>query len=162
MGPEENSGFESASARERAKSLLLQELQHRAELLQVRDGLVKELQERLNTTMQSLENARSEVERLKQQRDSELPEQSIAIGATGRKGLNNKLLELGAAKAQAAAFLQTEERTRTSEGMNSTLREPEEVFGIQNEGNLLAAKDKAMESENVLSDGRKHEPKEPD
>jgi DNA repair exonuclease SbcCD ATPase subunit len=64
---------ESDPARERAKSLLLQELQNRTELLQAKDAIVKELEERLNTTAQALADARSEMEKLGTQRDGELP-----------------------------------------------------------------------------------------
>ncbi len=160
LGSELNSGSDSDPARERAKSLLLQELQNRAELLQERDALVKELQERLNTTVHSLESARTEVERLMQQRDAELPEQSTTSEAGERKGLNNKLLELGTAKAQAAVFPQAEEGKRV-EGMDPTLKEPGETLSVPNQGSLLATTDEAMESDNALSEGRKAEPKEP-
>lgn len=116
FGLEANSGSGVASAREQAKSLLLQELQNRAELLQTKDVLVKELQERLNATVHALENARREVERLLQQRNLELSVEAIAVepakSQLARKGLNTKLLELGAAKAQAAASLRAEEAKR--------------------------------------------------
>lgn len=110
---EANSASELTSVREEAKSLLLQELQNRAELLQTKDVLIRELQEGLNTTARALESARGEVERLLQQRDGELPDAAItqesAKSQLVRKGLNTKLLELGAAKAQAAASLRAEE-----------------------------------------------------
>jgi hypothetical protein len=50
LGSEAKGLTESDSARERAKSLLLQELQNRTELLQAKDAIVKELEERLNRT----------------------------------------------------------------------------------------------------------------
>lgn len=113
---EANSGSGLTSAREEAKSLLVQELQNRGELVQTKDVLIKELQERLNATDRALENARGEVERLLQQRDGELPDGAIAVEPAKsqlvRKGLNTKLLELGAAKAQAEASLRLEEGKR--------------------------------------------------
>ena len=116
LGSETNSLTESGSARKRAQSLLLQELQNRTELLEAKDAMVKELEERLNSTVHALENTRSELEKLAQQRATELPDQRPKNGpakepAEGllrpdRKGMNSKLLELGAAKARAAASLQ--------------------------------------------------------
>ena len=129
---EANSRTESSSEKERAKSLLLHELQNRTELLQAKDAIVKELEERLNTTVHALEDARSATERLVQQRDAELPEPPTKNGPTkDRKGMNSKLLELGAAKARAVASLQAGEAKRSSEAKDSTLKEP---GGILSEG----------------------------
>jgi hypothetical protein len=129
LGSESNMPGESGQQRKRAKSLLLQELQNRTELLQAKEIMVKELEERLNATVQALENTRSEVQRLTSQRNAESPEQPTKNGpakaqAEGlrqpdRKGMNSKLLELGAAKARAAASLQVEkvkEVLETDEG----------------------------------------------
>ena len=157
LASEANSLTESGSARDRAKSLLLRELQSRTELLQAKDTIMKELQDRLNTTVHALENARSEVERLVKQRDAELPDQLTKNGpakeqAEGllrpdRKGMNSKLLELGAAKARTALALQAEEAKRGSEANDSAMKEP----GDQSV--LLADKDKVLESD----DGRSEE-----
>ena len=157
LGSETNSLTESGSARKRAQSLLLQELQNRTELLQAKDAVVKELQERLNTTVHALENARSELETLTKQRDTELPDQLTKNGpakeqAEGllrpdRKGMNSKLLELGAAKARTALSLQAEEAKRASEANDSAMKEPGD------QGVLLADKDKVLESD----DGRSEE-----
>ena len=157
LGSETNSLTESGPARKRAQSLLLQELQNRTELLQAKDAVVKELQERLNATVHALENARSELETLTKQRDPELPDQLTKNGpakepAEGllrpdRKGMNSKLLELGAAKARTALSLQAEEAKRVSEANDSAIKEPEE------QGVLLADKDKVLESD----DGRSEE-----
>ena len=157
LGSETNSLTESGSARKRAQSLLLQELQNRTELLQAKDAGVIELQERLNTTVHALENARSELETLMKQRDTELPDQLTKNGPTkeqaegllrpDRKGMNSKLLELGAAKARTAFSLQAEEAKRASDANDSEMKEPGD------QGVLLADKDKVLESE----DGRSEE-----
>ena len=157
LGSETNSLTESGSARKRAQSLLLQELQNRTELLQAKDAGVIELQERLNTTVHALENARSELETLMKQRDAELPDQLTKNGPTkeqaegllrpDRKGMNSKLLELGAAKARTAFSLQAEEAKRASDANDSEMKEPGD------QGVLLADKDKVLESE----DGRSEE-----
>jgi myosin heavy subunit len=120
---EGNSATGPSLEREPVKGLVLQELQHRAELLQAKESLVKELQERLDTTVQALESARDEVKRLVQERDAELTDPSTEVK---RKGMNAKLLELGAAKAQAKTFLHGEEAERARERMDSTLQEPGE------------------------------------
>ena len=157
LGSETNSLTESGSARKRAQSLLLQELQNRTELLQAKDAVVKELQERLNTTVLALENARSELERLVKQRDAELSaqlpkngpakEQAEGLLRPDRKGMNSKLLELGAAKARTALSIKEEEAERGSEANESAMKEPED------QGVLLADKDKVLESD----DGRSEE-----
>ena len=157
LGSETNSLTESGSARKRAQSLLLQELQNRTELLQAKDAVVKELQERLNTTVHALENARSELERLVKQRDAELSaqlpkngpakEQAEGLLRPDRKGMNSKLLELGAAKARTALSIKEEEAERGSEANESAMKEPED------QGVLLADKDKVLESD----DGRSEE-----
>ena len=105
---------ESGPERKRAKSLLLQELQNRTELLQAKETIVKDLEERLNATVQALENARSEVQRLTNQGNTESPDRPMKNGPakgqteglrqSDRKGMNSKLLELGAAKARAASL----------------------------------------------------------
>jgi chromosome segregation ATPase len=126
LEPEAKGLTESDPARERAKSLLLQELQNRAELLQAKDAIVKELEERLNTTAQALADARSEMERLVTQRDGklaaigdqltkiELPrEQPEGLLRPDRKGMNSQLLELGAAKARTASIQAEEAKPAT-------------------------------------------------
>jgi chromosome segregation ATPase len=148
---------ESGPARKRAQSLLLQELQNRAELLEAKDAVVKELQERLNATVHALENARSELEKLAKQHDTQVSDQLPKNGLAkeqvegllqpDRKGMNSKLLELGAAKARTALSLQAEEAKRASEANDSAMKEPEE------QGVLLADKDKVLESD----DGRSKE-----
>jgi chromosome segregation ATPase len=157
LGSKTSSLTETRSARKRAQSLLLQELQNRTELLQAKDAVVKELQERLNATVHALESARSELETLMKQRDAELPDQLTKNGpakeqAEGllrpdRKGMNSKLLELGAAKARTALSLQAEEAKRASEANDSEMKEP----GDQSV--LLADKDKVLE----IDDGRNDE-----
>jgi len=157
LGSETNSLTETRSARKRAQSLLLQELQNRTELLQAKDAVVKELQERLNATVHALENARSELETLMKQRDPELPDQLLKNGPAkeqaggllrpDRKGMNSKLLELGAAKARTALSLQAEEAKRASEANDSAIKEPEE------QGVLLADKDKVLGSDHGRSEG---------
>jgi chromosome segregation ATPase len=156
LGSETNSLTETRSARKRAQSLLLQELQNRTELLQAKDAVVKELQERLNATVHALESARSELETLMKQRDAELPDQLTKNGpakeqAEGllrpdRKGMNSKLLELGAAKARTALSLQAEKAKRASEANDSEMKEP----GDQSV--LLAEKDKVLESDDRRSE----------
>ena len=149
LGSETNNLTESGSARKRAQSLLLQELQNRTELLQAKDAVVKELQERLNATVHALENARSELETLMKQRDPELPdqltkngpakEQAVGLLRPDRKGMNSKLLELGAAKARAAASLQAEEAKRASESNDESV--------------LLTDKDEVLETDDGQSEG---------
>ena len=152
VGSEANGLTESDSARQRAKTLLLQELQNRTELLQAKDAIVKELEERLNTTAKALEDARSEVERLLKQGDgksSPLVDQLAKIEppkepAEGllrpdRKGMNSQLLELGAAKARAAS-LQAEEAKRATETNDSPSAPPE------------AAPSKALDQDVLLAD----------
>jgi chromosome segregation ATPase len=136
VGSEANNLTDSDS-RQRAKPLLLQELQNRTELLQAKDAIVKELEERLNTTAKALEDARSEVERLLKQGDGKLsplvdqrakiePPKEPAEGLLrpDRKGMNSQLLELGAAKARAAS-LQAEEAKRATETNDSPSAPPE-------------------------------------
>jgi chromosome segregation ATPase len=157
-GSEGPSLAESGPARKRAQSLLLQELQNRAELLEAKDAVVKELQERLNSTVHALENARSELEKLAEQHDTQLPdqlpkngpakEQTEGLLRPDRKGMNSKLLELGAAKARTALSLQTEEAKRVSEANDPGMKEP------ANQGVLLADKDKVLE----IADGRSEKP----
>jgi myosin heavy subunit len=156
-GSEAHSQSESASARERAKSLLLQELQNRTELLQAKDAIIKELQEQLDTTVHALENARTEAERLVKERDAELPDPLTKTGpAEVRQGMNSKLLELGAAKAQAAASLQTEEAKPPSEFDNTAVKAPgESLREVQDEGVLLANKDEFIEADDARSEGLK-------
>jgi hypothetical protein len=149
LGSETNSLSESGSARKRAQSLLLQELQNRTELLQAKDAVVKELQERLNATVHALENSRIELETLMKQRDAELPDQLTNNGPANeqaegllrpdRKGMNSKLLELGAAKARAAASLQAEEAKRASESNDESV--------------LLTDKDDVSETDDRQSEG---------
>lgn len=105
---ESNNPTGSGPGRKRAKSLLLQELQNRTELLQAKETIVKDLEERLNATVQALENARSEVQRLTNQGNTESPNRPTKNGPakgpaeglrqSDRKGMNSKLLELGAPK----------------------------------------------------------------
>jgi hypothetical protein len=167
-GSETNSLIEPGSARQRAQSLLLQELQNRTELLQAKDTVVKELQERLTATVHALENARSELERLVKQREAELPDQLSKNGpakepAEGllrpdRKGMNSKLLELGAAKARTALSLQAEEAKRASEANDSAMKEPGD------QGVLLADKDKESDdgrSEELNTETTKRERNQP-
>jgi hypothetical protein len=111
---------EIGPGKKRAQSLLLQELQNRAELLEAKDAVVKELQERLNSTLHALENARSELDKIPKERDMALSDGLAKNGPakeqgegllprSDRKGMNSKLLELGAAKARAAASLPSDE-----------------------------------------------------
>jgi chromosome segregation ATPase len=138
LGSEANNAAESGSAREQAKSLLLQELQNRTELLQTKDAIVKELEERLNATVHALENVQRELEKLEKQRDAALldPRTKIApakeqaeawLRPERSKGMNSKLLELGAVKARAAASLPAEEAKPTSEASDSSMKEPREI-----------------------------------
>jgi hypothetical protein len=166
LGSEANSLTESDSARQRAKSLLLQELQSRTELLQAKDAVVKELEERLNTTAKALEDARSEIQRHVQQGDgkvfstgdqlnsSEPPkEQAEGLLRSDRKGMNSQLLELGAAKARAAS-LQAGEARRATETNDSAAETPEAVQSrVQDQGRLLADKDDRLEAD----DGQREE-----
>jgi hypothetical protein len=162
LGSEAKGLTESDSARERAKSLLLQELQNRTELLQAKDAIVKELEERLNRTARALENARSEMERLTKQRDGKsshpLGDQLTKIAAPkepvegllrpGRKGMNSQLLELGAAKARAAS-LQAEDTKRAKEANDSLIEAPEEIPSrVQDQVVLLADEDSLLETDN--------------
>jgi myosin heavy subunit len=146
FGSEADSETESGPAWKRAKRLLLQELQHRTELLQAKDAFVKELEERLNATVHALENARSEMERPVQQRDADLTEHPTKNGpAKDRKGMNSKLLELGAAKARAAASLQAGEAKRGSEANDFTLKEPGGILSeVQDEAVFSAGKDEVV------------------
>jgi chromosome segregation ATPase len=137
LGSEANNAAESGSAREQAKGVLLQELQNRTELLQTKDAMVTELEERLNATVHALENAQRELETSEKQRNAALidPPTKIAPAkepAEGwlrpeRKGMNSKLLELGAAKARAAASVPTEEAKPLSEINDSSSKKPREV-----------------------------------
>ncbi len=162
LGSEAKGLTESDSARERAKSLLLQELQNRTELLQAKDAIVKELEERLNRTARALENARSEMERLTKQPDGKsshpLGDQLTKIAAPkepvegllrpGRKGMNSQLLELGAAKARAAS-LQAEDTKRAKEANDSPIEAPEEILSrVRDQGVLPADADGLLETDN--------------
>jgi chromosome segregation ATPase len=151
-----NSLVESGLARERAKSLLMQELQNRTELLQSKDHTVKELQKRLSTAIQALENAQTELERLAKQRvadfagfSDELTEsapakqQAESLLRRHIKGLNARLHELGAAKARAAALLPQAAR-RGLEANDSTTnndRAGENMTRVQDRAILLPDKD---------------------
>src|SRR5262245_12828600 len=114
FGFDSNTPTEWGPGRKRAKSLLLQELQNRTERLQAKEIIVRELEGRLNATVRALENARDEVQRLTNQRNAESPdrptkngsakEQAEGLRQSDRKGMNSKLLELGAAKARAASL----------------------------------------------------------
>jgi hypothetical protein len=95
-------------------------------MLEAKDVAIKELQQQLNSTVQALENARNELERVAQERDAMLarglPKNGPAKEQTeglplrsDRKGINSKLLELSAARARAAASLQSEEAKRAPE-----------------------------------------------
>ena len=140
-GPESeaNATAESGFSREQAKGLLLQELQNRTELLQTKDAMVKELEERLNATVHALENAQRELETLEKQRNAVLldpptkiapaKEQAEGWPRPERKGMNSKLLELGAAKARAAASFPAEEAKPSSEINDSSIKESREVSG---------------------------------
>jgi myosin heavy subunit len=162
LGSEAKGLTESDSARERAKSLLLQELQNRTELLQAKDAIVKELEERLNRTARALENARSEMERLTKQPDGKsshpLGDQLTKIAAPkepvegllrpGRKGMNSQLLELGAAKARATS-LQAEDTKRAKEANDSPIEAPEEILSrVRDQGVLPADADGLLETDN--------------
>jgi chromosome segregation ATPase len=161
LGSEANGLTESDSARERAKSVLLKELQNRTELLQAKDAIVKELEERLNTTVKALEDARSELERLVKERDGKLsplgdllaenqPPREHAEGflRPDRKGMNSQLLELGAAKARTAS-LQAAEAKRATETNDSPMDElGESLSRVQHQGVLLADKDDPLETDN--------------
>jgi chromosome segregation ATPase len=151
VGSEANGLTESDRARQRAKTLLLQELQNRTELLQAKDAIVKELEERLNTTAKALEDARSEVERLLKQGDGKLPplvdqlanieppkEPAEGLLRPDRKGMNSQLLELGAAKARAAS-LQVEEAKRATETNDSPSAPPEADPGKALDQDVLLA-----------------------
>jgi hypothetical protein len=99
--------------------------------------MVTELEERLNATVHALENAQRELETSEKQRNAALidPPTKIAPAkepAEGwlrpeRKGMNSKLLELGAAKARAAASVPTEEAKPLSEINDSSSKKPREV-----------------------------------
>jgi chromosome segregation ATPase len=160
LGSEANGITESDSARERAKSVLLKELQNRTELLQAKDAIVKELEERLNTTVKALEDARSELERLVKERDGKLsplgdqltenPPKEHAEGflRPDRKGMNSQLLELGAAKARMAS-LQAAEAKRATETNDSPMDElGERLSRVQDQGVLLPDKDHPLETDN--------------
>ncbi len=168
LGSETNGLTESGPARKRAQSLLLHELQNRTELLQAKDAVVKELQERLNATSHALENARSELETPMKQREAELPDQLSKNGPAKEqaegllrpdlKGMNSKLLELGAAKARTALSLQAEEAKRASEANDSAMKEPGD------QGILLADKDKESDdgrSEELNTETTKRERNQP-
>jgi hypothetical protein len=162
LGSEAKGLTESDSARERAKSLLLQELQNRTELLQVKDAIVKELEERLNRTAKALENAQSEMARRANQRDGKLStplgdqltkiatpkDQVEALLRPDRKGLNSQLLELGAAKARAAS-LQAEDIKHAKEANNSPIEAPGEILSrVQDQSVLLPDDDGLSETDN--------------
>lgn len=153
FGSEGSTLAESGPAKKRAQSLLLQELQNRAELLEAKDTVMKELQERLNLTVYALENARSELEKLAKERDAALPggllgngpakERAEGLLRTDRKGMNSKLLELGAAKARAAASLQSDEAKRTLEANDQEF--------------LLTNKNEVLKTEDGLGEGLSQE-----
>jgi len=112
---------DASSNGERAKSLLMQDLENRTQLLQAKDAKVKELQDRLDITLQALENAQSDVQRLTSKGDlgvadkDPLSQSTPAKSRPYRKGLNSTLFELGAVKARAAASRKAEEARRSSE-----------------------------------------------
>jgi chromosome segregation ATPase len=118
---EVNRWKDASSDGERAKSLLVQELQNRTELLQAKEAKVAELQARLHVTLQALENAQSDVERLTRKGDlgvavkDQLSKSAPPKSRPYRKGMNSTLFELGVAKARATASRQAEEARRTPE-----------------------------------------------
>jgi chromosome segregation ATPase len=118
---EVNRWKDASSDRERAKSLLVQELQNRTELLQAKEAKVAELQARLHVTLQALENAQSDVERLTRKGDlgvavkDQLSKSAPPKSRPYRKGKKSTLFELGVAKARATASRQAEEARRTPE-----------------------------------------------
>ena len=91
----------------------------------------------MNATVHALENAQRELETREKQRNAALidPPTKIAPAkepAEGwlrpeRKGMNSKLLELGAAKARAAASVPAEEAKPLSEINDSSSKKPREV-----------------------------------
>jgi hypothetical protein len=92
----------------------------------------------LNATVHALENVQRELEKLEKQRDASLldPRTKIApakeqaeawLRPERSKGMNSKLLELGAVKARAAASLPAEEAKPTSEASDSSMKEPREI-----------------------------------
>src|SRR5262245_2812862 len=113
-GSESNAPTESVQGRKRAKSILLQELQNRTELLQAKEIIVIELEERLNATVQALENARSEVQMLTNQRNAESPDRPTTNGRAKEpaeglrqqagKDINPQLTKVGEPKARAASL----------------------------------------------------------
>src|SRR4029077_11801708 len=93
----------------------------------------------LNATVHALENVQGEMARLENQRDTVIidpltdaaPAKEEAKGwlRRERKGMNSKLLELGAAKARAAASLPAVKAKPSSEISDSSIKEPREVSG---------------------------------
>lgn len=150
-----NSLIESGSVRERAKSILMQELKNRTELLQSKDYTVKELQKRLSTTIHALENAQTELERLAQQRVAEFAgfsneltesapakQQAESSLRPHSKGLNARLHELGAAKARGAASLPQEANCGLEANDSRTNNESENIStGVEDPATLLPDKD---------------------
>jgi hypothetical protein len=112
---------DASSDRERAKSLLVQELENRTQLLHAKDAKVTELRDRLDITLQALESAQSDIERLARKRDlavgvkDQLNKSTPPKSRAYRKGINSTLFELGAAKTQAAAARKAEEARRASD-----------------------------------------------
>ena len=94
---------------------------------------MKELQERLSTTVLALENARIELERVVKDRTAENRPTDVAPAneqAEGlrphRKGINFRLRELAAAKERAAALLELKKAKRASRANDPAIKEPEE------------------------------------
>jgi chromosome segregation ATPase len=128
-----------AAAKEHADTLLQQELQQKAELLQSKDSAFKELQERSGASLQSLEARLADQEKLAKQREQELAALKAQLTDAGaikdRKdraeiSLTEELQkEKRALAAKDAAMKELERRsTAKIDALNRQLREQQELW----------------------------------
>ncbi|MGE5301835.1 MAG: hypothetical protein ACM3TN_00820 [Alphaproteobacteria bacterium] len=145
-----------AAAKEHADTLLQQELQQKAELLQSKDSAFKELQERSGASIQSLEARLANQEKLGKQREQELSAlkaQLTDAGATRNRAETSLTDELQKEKralaAKDAAMKELERNSAAKiDSLNRQLREKQELWqsrgteleSFRSEINVLTAK----------------------
>ena len=151
-----------AAAKEHADTLLQQELQQKAALLQAKDSAFKELQERSGTTIQSLEARLADQEMLGKKREQELAAlkaQLTSAGATRNHAESSLTEELRKEKqalaAKDAAMKELEQNSVAKiESLNRQLREKQQLLqsrdtkleGIKSEMSVLTARTADMAS----------------
>ena len=119
---------ETQSAKERAQTLLQDEIEKREEMLQARDSATTRLEEKLNAKLRDLASRLSEREELLKERDGQLEELQSQLDTLARR-----LADMESAKEQAESSRQEEFRTREQMlGTKDTaIRELEARLGVK-------------------------------